>query len=94
MQSWEPDADLGASQLVCSEEVLITGSISVESRWPLEVGQPELASQTHMMVKEVGKKLFSRETTTKNTKVLGDSQWWFLLPMKLSCHSVERKIPE
>lgn len=91
MQSWEPDADLGASQLVCSEEVLITGSISVESRWPLEVGQPELASQTHMMVKEVGKKLFSRETTTK---VLGDSQWWFLLPMKLSCHSVERKIPE
>lgn len=50
--------DLGASQLVCSEEVLITGSIPVESRWPLEVGQPELASQTHMMVKEEGKKLF------------------------------------
>lgn len=86
--------DLGASQLVCSEEVLITGSIPVESRWPLEVGQPELASQTHMMVKEEGKKLFLEKKTTKNTKVLWDSQWWFLLPMRLSCRPVERRIPE
>lgn len=63
--------DLGASQLVCSEEVLITGSIPVESRWPLEVGQPELASQTHMMVKEEGKKLFLEKKPLRTLRSFG-----------------------